>query len=399
MHCANPTYDTAVLLPPYNTIWAQVIRRGNPPQIVTQGMNVEYSFSNNTYSYGKGWFAQFWDNLKELFGIKVNKDQGLNLSDPSRNNGLKGNMVVSNDHFEVVGVPLSPIDDSNNWNPYQVAIITVKDSSGKTVAQTRAMAPVSDEINCAKCHGTDAFNDILQKHDQSNGTGLQNQKPVLCAGCHGDPALGNPQAGQYGYLSDNIHGFHGQLANPPACYDCHPGQVTECSRSVAHTAADGNCITCHGTLENVSGTIENGRIPWTNEPKCAECHTGIAEVDTGTTLYRNATGHGGIYCASCHSSPHAMVPSSQLADNYQALQYQGEALPIGDCGVCHSNSRGEEELGEYMEAHGGANPEHANMCYICHTSVDSVDTGEWPHHFQWKSRQTSGGAGFDDNDE
>ncbi len=34
MHCLNPTYDKAVILPPYNTVWAQVIKRGNPPRIV-----------------------------------------------------------------------------------------------------------------------------------------------------------------------------------------------------------------------------------------------------------------------------------------------------------------------------------------------------------------------------
>jgi hypothetical protein len=27
MHCLNPTYDEAVILPPYNTVWAQVITR------------------------------------------------------------------------------------------------------------------------------------------------------------------------------------------------------------------------------------------------------------------------------------------------------------------------------------------------------------------------------------
>jgi len=50
MHCLNPTYDTAVVLPPYNTVWAQVIRRGEPPQIVTSGITVEYRLINNTYS-------------------------------------------------------------------------------------------------------------------------------------------------------------------------------------------------------------------------------------------------------------------------------------------------------------------------------------------------------------
>jgi len=50
MHCLNPTYDTAVVLPPYNTVWAQVIRRGDPPEIVTSGLTVEYRLINNTYS-------------------------------------------------------------------------------------------------------------------------------------------------------------------------------------------------------------------------------------------------------------------------------------------------------------------------------------------------------------
>jgi hypothetical protein len=386
MHCANPTYDTAILLPPYNTLWAQVVKRGNPPEIVTQDLVVEYSFSANTYSYGKGQFAQFWDNVKKVFGIDLAKNKGLNVSDPSVNNGMSGSMARKSDHFEAVGTPLTPIDDKNNWNPYQVAIITVKDSKGKVLATTRTMAPVSDEINCSKCHGSDAFNDVLKKHDQRNGTSLESQKPVLCASCHGDPALGLPQAGPGNYLSKAIHGFHGSLASPPSCYDCHPGKVTACSRSLAHTNADGNCTACHGALSNVSATIDQGRVPWVNEPKCAACHAGIAEVDTGATLYRNDTGHGGIYCTSCHSSPHAMVPSSQLADNYQALQYQGKALPIGDCGVCHNNSKGEGVSGDYLETHGGANPEHANMCYICHTSVDSIDTTKWPHMFQWKRR-------------
>ena len=362
MHCANPTYDTAVLLPPYNNLWVQVIKRGNPPQIVTQGITVDYGFVNNTYSYGKGKFAQFWDNVKELFGVNLEKNKGLNLSDPNLHNGLSGTMVVNKDHFEAIGIPLTPIDDFNNWNPYQVASFTVKDSNGKVLAQTKTMAPISDEINCAKCHGSDAFNDILQKHDKLNGTNLQNQKPVLCASCHGDPALGKPNAGQDHYLSDRIHGFHGQLASPPNCYDCHPGTVTQCSRSTAHTAADGNCTTCHGDLKNISASIGQGRVPWVNEPKCVTCHAGVAEVDTGSTLYRNDTGHGGMYCASCHSSPHAIVPTSQLADNYQALQYQGKALPIGDCAVCHRTSKGggNGNLGEYMEAHGGTNPERPN---------------------------------------
>jgi hypothetical protein len=385
MHCANPSYDTAVLLPPYNTIWAQVIKRGNPPQIVTENLTVEYSFENNTYSYGKGNYGQFWDNAMKLFGGALEKDKGLNLKDPSVSNGLSGNMAVESDHFEVVGVPLTPIDDSNFWSPYQVAVIVVKDSSGSTVAETKTMAPVSDEINCAKCHGADAFNDILAKHDTKNGTKLVSQKPVLCASCHGDPALGGTKPGT-SYLSEAIHGFHATVNNVPACYDCHPGDKTKCSRSLAHSGQDGNCISCHGDLAQIGDSIKSGtKIPWVNEPKCITCHSGVAEVDTGDTLYRNAMGHGGVYCASCHSSPHSMVPSSQQADNYQALQYQGKEVPISSCAACHPNSKG-EGANDYSEAHGGSNPEAFNGCFICHTSVNPADTSKWPHGFQWKQR-------------
>jgi hypothetical protein len=38
MHCLNPSYDKLVILPPYNTLWAQVLQRGSPPRIVTQGI-------------------------------------------------------------------------------------------------------------------------------------------------------------------------------------------------------------------------------------------------------------------------------------------------------------------------------------------------------------------------
>jgi hypothetical protein len=382
MHCLNPTYDTAVILPPYNTIWAQVVKKGNPPSIVTSGLTAEYRIVNNTYSYGKRSYGQFWDNAKVLFGADLAKNRGLNLVDPLISNGLSGQMVSKNNHFEVDGVPLTPVDDSGIWNPFQVAEITVKDANGAIVAQTRTTAPTSDEINCQKCHGSDSFNDILQKHDTLHATNLISKKPVLCASCHASPALGITTTPNK-FLSEVIHKSHS--SRNAACYDCHPGQQTSCNRSIAHTAADGNCIACHGSMANVASTVTTGqRVPWQNEPKCSTCHTGIAEVDTGSNLYRHSTGHGGIYCTACHESPHAMVPSSLVSDNYQAVQYQNKAKSIGSCGVCHSGSRGGGGS-EFGEEHGGSNPGNRTACNICHTSV-SAATAKWPHSYQWKNR-------------
>ena len=215
----------------------------------------------------------------------------------------------------------------------------IKDASGATVAQTQATVPTSDEITCTKCHGADAFNTILRLHDARHQTTLFASKPVLCASCHGSPALGQSGPGSSGkYLSQAMHGFH--ATKNAACYDCHPGSITKCSRSIAHTAVDGNCTACHGSLAEVASSIAAGRVPWAEEPVCAKCHGTVPGVDTGTTLYRKASGHGGLACASCHGSPHAMVPTTQASDNYHAVQYQGKAKALGSCAACHDSNKG-----------------------------------------------------------
>jgi len=392
MHCLNPTYDTAVLLPPYNTVWAQVVRRGDPPQIVTSGLTADYRILDNTYSDGKtdsygGDFGQFWDNVQALFGVTLAPNTGLNLEDPEVHNGLSGQMLLKGDHFQVNGIPVTPVKDSGTWNPYQVAEITIK-SGGTIVGQARATVPTSDEINCQRCHGDNAFQDILQTHDEDMGTTLVASIPVLCAECHGSPALNTVGAGSSGmYLSQAIHGFHSDRG--AACLDCHPGATTKCNRSLAHMGDagqlyDGNCKTCHGTMQQVALSIGNGsRTPWVDEPKCVTCHTGVPDLDTGDLLYRNDQGHGNLYCAVCHHSPHAMYPSREASDNWQPLHYQDSSKTIGSCGVCHENSRGEGSE-EFDEEHAGPGG-RPTACRVCHTQV-SANTTAWPHAFRWRAR-------------
>jgi hypothetical protein len=385
MHCLNPTYDTAVILPPYNNLWVQVVQKGNPPIVVTNGITVTYRILNNTYSYGKRNYGQFWDYCQQLFGSSLAVNTGLNLIDPNVHNGLSGDMLAKTGYFVADGIPVTPVNDSGEWNPYQIAEITVKNTSGVTIASTQTTIPTSDELNCSKCHGTDAFANILIKHDDEEETNLNGSKPVLCASCHGSPALGQTGRGSSGkYMSEAIHTLHSETS--AVCYDCHPGPTTKCSRSIKHTADDGNCIKCHGNLKQVGNSIaSNQRVPWLNEPKCATCHVNVAEVDTGTILYRNSKGHGSLYCEACHSSPHAMIPSNQASDNYQALQYESKAKTIGSCGACHNSSKGVQNISEFASEHGGTNYQRKNACHICHTAV-STDTTKWPHAYQWKDR-------------
>lgn len=261
MHCLNPTYDRDVILPPYNNLWAQVILRGNPPRLVTAGYRVSYDLVGNTYSYGKRSYGQFWDFAQDLFGLALERDTGLNLVDPSRHNGLSGELVAMGDHFQADGIPVVPVNDAGVWNPYQVARLTVRNAAGQTVAQTRTTIPTSDEIRCDKCHGG-AVRPYLELHDQKHGTQLAGApQPFMCASCHGSPVLGAPKRTGIPYLSQAVHGLHGRVSPSPGCYDCHPGERTQCSRSLAHTDASGACAKCHGPLQQVASSISAGRVP------------------------------------------------------------------------------------------------------------------------------------------
>jgi hypothetical protein len=66
MHCLNPTYDKLVILPPYNNVMVQVVKRGSPPSIVSSGITVSYKLTNNSTSYNKRAYGGFWDSAEHL---------------------------------------------------------------------------------------------------------------------------------------------------------------------------------------------------------------------------------------------------------------------------------------------------------------------------------------------
>lgn len=394
MHFLNPTYGADVLQPPYNGLVAQVIRRGDPPQIVTAGVTLEYRFVGNSFSYGKATaspfrsFSSFWDNAFELFGVNLAPNTGLNFTDPGVHNGLTGTMLLKGDRFEADGIPLVPVNDEGTWDPYQVAEIIVRDSSTEIeLARTTTTAETSDEINCGKCHGQTVnsveIGSVLQSHDKLSATTfVADGRPVLCAECHGSPVLGTTGAGSSEeYLSYAVHVFH--YNQTIACYDCHPGTKTLANRSTAHAGTAGNCTTCHGTLTDLGIGIIGGRVPWVTEPKCVGCHTFVAEVDTAASLYGNGVGHGGLSCPACHGPAHAQVPTTKDPDNAQAIQYQAKALSLGSCRVCHSTSKG-GGLNRVVQAHGGTQP---TACNVCHTGpITTTNPVGFPHRFQQRIR-------------
>lgn len=345
MHCYNRDFRDLAVLPPYNTLWAQVIQRGDPPQIVTNNIKVEYSFPNNTYSVGK---SNFWTYAQSLFSLPEPLPDNIGLT----GKGLSGEMDVKEDHFSADGIPLTEFQDSapTTAYPYQLAEIIASDlNTGQELASLTVVAPVSTEMRCDNCHFDGGVEDIatgrietniLTLHDRENAdeypsghtTPLMDRRPVLCAECHASNALGAPGVSGIPNLSRAMHDKHKEIVpdTQVGCYNCHPGPTTQCLRDVMSTEHDMTCIDCHGGLDEVSQNPN----PWLNEPTCSQsgCHTDITQ---NQVLYRNSTAHDGIYCAACHDSPHAIAPSNQVNDGIKFIQLQDSPGPLSKCTVCH----------------------------------------------------------------
>jgi len=345
MHCANADFSNIVILPPYNNFNAQVIKRGDAsqgilPEVITAGLEVNYSVPGNTYSAGK---TNFWDYEDQLFGVNLPPDIGL------AGKGLSGTMEVpaGENFFHVEGVPLTPYADNDlvNENPYQLALIEVM-LNGSKIATTQNVMPVSNEINCSSTNCHSSMEDIRYRHDG----GDRLPRPVLCASCHASNALGTPGKSGLMSLSEAVHSAHKDKTND--CYKCHPGPSTKCLRGVMSNEHNMSCTNCHGGMQQVAESIHSGRRPWIDEPQCGSCH-GSQYAEESGKLYRNSKGHGGLFCTTCHGSPHAILPSREENDNLQNYNLQGYAGTLSDCKVCHTtNPSGPGPHGIYADTGG-----------------------------------------------
>ncbi len=331
MHCANKTFTNICILPPYNNQSAQVIRVGSSttlPKVMggSDGIYMTYEIPGNTYSVGK---TDFWSYSNQLFGVTLPNNIGLTGL------GLTGSMADSLTYFHAQGIPVTPYTDNNllSENPYQLTLLKAYNSNAQLIATTQSVIPVSNEISCigSGCHSSEM--NILQMHESVSGFNINN-RPIFCATCHADPALGMPGNGVAPKFSQAIHLKHGDFITTD-CYKCHPGPNTQCLRDTMH-AAGLTCVNCHGNTKNVGTTIENGRTPWLQEPSCGTtaCHGPNYAENTGK-LFRQSRGHGNLLCSACHGSPHAILPTSRPEDNVQNIALQGYRGTLKKCSVCH----------------------------------------------------------------
>ena len=343
MHCMDSDYSVFSILPPYNTIEAQLIFNG---KLVKSGSGYTLTYqavadpagSFNSTAMGKG---NYYTYAQALFGKALVPEAGLaDWSMPGTGNTPQGMLFEINNvpaknvstpvnWWRAEGIPISPYDDAHNKNPYPLMRIIAR--SGSTViAQNDIVLPVSDEMDCRACHasGTQAaaqpaagwvWNglqerdfrlNILRLHDEHqfarhntlyvaalaargfNAQGLYrgvlaDGKPVLCAACHASEALGAPSYGSIPQLTTSIHAYHAQVRDPVL------------NTKLDDSSNRGACYRCHpgSTTKCLRGAMggaiaSNGSM----EMQCQSCHGNMSAVGSGRTGWFDEPN-----CQSCHT--------------------------------------------------------------------------------------------------
>ncbi|MDW7772390.1 MAG: cytochrome ubiquinol oxidase subunit I [Desulfobulbaceae bacterium] len=396
MKSVTDASNTWMMLPPGVTLNAQLIERGETPDVLVDGITVTYEINRDFADPAAR--VDFWKNAGALYDREIPENIGLS------GNGLSGSMQPGEEGFSVTLLPVFPYTLDNKYMPYPDFTIIARNKEGEILARTWVAAPTATEMNCRTCHGgkwkvagragisRETAEHVLAAHDRISSTNLQAMaaegRPVLCARCHAYSSPDTPGSGGHLNLSAAMHGFHAVfLAEQGAssCVLCHPaddGGATRAFRGI-HRRLDLDCTSCHGEIEDhaislLKAELENGkdhaadllhhlmpanfagmedimpRTPWINEPDCLHCHVDFEPPDNDTTfnqwtpgeeeLYRNRTDESGrIRCAACHGSPHAIFPArnpyNSTGDIIQPMQYQQSAYPIGSnrqCKVCHT---------------------------------------------------------------
>ncbi|MGD7654370.1 MAG: hypothetical protein ACQCXQ_14215 [Verrucomicrobiales bacterium] len=440
MHCMDDDYSVFSTLPPFNTIDAQFINSSGLLVTSDSGVTVTYQAiadpdgSINSTSIGK---TNFWDHADALFGTPLAPDAGLASKDmPGTANDpefLDFNGVM--DWFEAEGIPITPVDDNGNRNPYPLMRLTAKSGNGTTLATTDIVLPVSSEMDCRACHSSNSGPDaeplagwtndpdpsrdhrlnILRLHDERHlattlytdsltaagittdglyASVIDHQQPILCAACHTSEAL--PGSGFPGVspLTQAIHSVHaGALspenglplnssANRSSCYQCHPGSETRCLRGAmgAAVAPDGTtsmqCQSCHGTMSQVGSPDRTG---WLDEPNCQQCHTGSATDNNGQIRYTTVFEADGSLrtpvnnlFATNPDTPSAGHSLYRFSKGHGGLQ----------CSACHGSThaiypalhRNDNLQNQRIQGHAGT----LSDCTSCHNSMPNTVSGG-PH--------------------
>ena len=431
MHCMDGNdFSVFSVLPPYNNLHAQL--KDKKGDLVTSGVTITYESTMgtdgkiNTSSTQK---TNFWDFAPALFGTQLAPNIGLTGSPMSSYTPAQMTFNASHQWWEAEAIPMTPYNDDGSKNYYPLVKVVAKNSAGKVLAEAKTVLPVSDEMDCKRCHASNAVADakpskgwvnnsnpekdykfnILRLHDQEephavskrlvalkakgfnyNTKGLEatalSGTPVLCVACHKSNALPGVGLGIKAF-TNAIHDKHADVVDPQtglqlgdstnrsACYACHPGAQTKCLRGAMGDAKDGNgnneiqCQSCHGTMHAVA---DKNREGWLDEPNCQACHhdgvRNTSAIDPATNTLRHVID---TRFATNIDTPATGFSLFRFSTGHGNLQ----------CEACHGATHAiypahnaDNILSKGVQGHAGTISE----CTSCHSSVPKTATGG-PH--------------------
>ncbi|HTY88603.1 MAG TPA: Ig-like domain-containing protein [Candidatus Acidoferrum sp.] len=408
MHCMDSDYSVFSVLPPYNTIEAQLVVNGHL-LTASNGYSVTYqavadpSGSFNATAMGKG---NYYDYATALYGAVLAPEGGLaGWSMPGTNNAPQNMWFEVTNHpapgatptvnwWRAEGIPISPYDDAHNKNPYPLMLLVARDAGNRIIATNQVVLPVSDEMDCRACHASgsptnaqpaagwvwsslperDFRLNILRLHDEHqfaqhtglyqaalaargfNPAGLYRSvtadgKPVLCAVCHASEALGLGSYSNIPPLTASVHSFHGHVTAPG---------TTNRLDDVAFRSA---CYLCHpgSATRCLRGAMGSAiASDGTMEMQCQSCHGNMSNVGTNNRV--------GWFmepkCQSCHSGT-AMSNNGQIryTSCFTNSTY-GERQAVDQTFATVSNTPASGiSLFRFSAGHGGL------QCEACHGST------------------------------
>ena len=434
MHCMDGNdFSVWSVLPPYNNLHAQLKDKNGG--LVTSGVTLTYEATTgtdgkiNTSSADK---TNFWSYSSKLFpGTNLQPETGLTGNKTPSTTPQPLSYDAQAKWWKAEGLPLTPYNDDGTKNYYPLVKVTAKDTQGNVLATAKVVLPVSDEMDCKRCHASNSLapkakpnggwvNDtdpekdfklnVLRLHDErmpnavrDHITSLQAKgynydvngleataragTPILCAACHSSNALPGTGVDNIKAFTAAMHGYHAHVIDPytnlsmndstnrSACYACHPGATTKCLRGAMGDAKDTSgqnimqCQSCHGHMSNVGNANRKG---WLDEPNCQACHhDGMREtsaIDPTTNTLRHVVD---TQFATNPNTPTNGVSLYRFSTGHGNLQ----------CEACHGAThaiypahQADNLLAQSIQGHTGTIGE----CSACHSSVPNTVNGG-PH--------------------
>jgi len=398
MHCVCPRADIMMLLPPWNTLRVQVIKRGSPPVPMNDStkLTVEYKIRENTYGDNGPYdlskdpeYLRWLDTANIHFpGSGISRTNRVGLAGYGLSGVMTPEILTSSPgnakYWLAEGAPAyPPLDTQGDFigpfgdkrKAYLHWDVTVKDKATSAVLGTTSTTLPIAFGGCCNCHqdvaaskgyikqgacGTcpdpyDVFEEMMDAHTRDTGvdvlalvggtydsyghlTGLAT--PVRCSKCHSDLAVGGSAALDATWV--NYAKSKGYTSISPFSKVLHKFHVESAEVQTFYDSnIEKNCYQCH---PGGNGTLDCYR----------EVHTTI-KIGSGKSAHN-------IWCTDCHGDLFQRVSTGQMDKPWHY-----STLPT--CSDCHNTNTQElvgtpAVFGQFLGSSG--HKKGQILCQTCH---------------------------------